>query len=196
MGEIREFIKSRKKMNLLMVAANLAVFILLSVIGNTENVYFMLNHGACYAPAIAGGEYYRLFTGMFLHFGIQHLANNMLCLIFLGDYLETLVGPVKYLIIYLGGGLIGNVLSAIIGMAANDYAVSAGASGAVFAVVGALLYILIRNKGRLGNISGRGLVMMAVLSVLQGFTAAGTNNMAHIGGLIGGFAAAVLLYRR
>lgn len=196
MDEIREFIKSRRKVNLLMVLANLAVFLVFSIIGDTEDVQFMVNHGACYTPAILDGEYYRLFTGMFLHFGIYHLINNMICLIFLGDYLETIVGPVKYLLIYLGGGLAGNLFS--MGMeqsAGGFYKVSAGASGAIFAVMGALLYIMIRNKGRLGNIPGRGLVMMAGLSVLQGFTATGTDNMAHIGGLAGGFVAAVLLYR-
>ena len=74
----------------------------------------------------------------------------------------------------------------------EDFAVSAGASGAVFAVIGALIWLVLRNKGRLGEYSGRRLVLMAVLSVLQGLTAGGVDNCAHIGGLISGFVLAAL----
>ena len=74
-----------------------------------------------------------------------------------------------------------------------DFAVSAGASGAVFAVIGALIWLVIRNRGRLGEYSGRRLVMMAVLSVLQGLTAGGVDNCAHIGGVISGFVLAFVL---
>ena len=76
-------------MNLLMVAVNIAVFVVLTFMGNTEDALFMFNHGACYTPSVQSGEYYRLFTSMFLHFGLYHIVNNMVCLIFLGDYLET-----------------------------------------------------------------------------------------------------------
>ena len=196
MDELQDFLKSRKKMNLLKTGMNILVFIIFTVIGSTEDVYFMLDHGACYTPAILQGEYYRLFTGMFLHFGLYHLIYNMICLIFLGDLLETVVGSVKYLMIYLIGGLAGNVLSLVLEMRSGEYAVSAGASGAIFAVIGALLYIIIRNKGRLGDITLRRMAMMAALSILQGFMDTGTDNVAHIGGFFGGFLLAVLLYHK
>lgn len=195
MEEAIAFIRSRKKMNLLMVAVNVIVFIWLSVLGDTDSGIFMMEHGACFGPAVGDGEYYRLFTSMFLHFGLYHLLNNMVCLIFLGDMLETLVGPVKYLLIYLFGGLGGNLLSVAMEMRTGRYAVSAGASGAIFAVIGALLYIVIRNKGRVGTLTSRNLALMAGLSVLQGFSETGTDNAAHIGGLIGGFLLGILLYR-
>lgn len=194
MDELKDFIRSRKKMNLLMVAVNIAVFVVLTFMGNTEDALFMFNHGACYTPSVQSGEYYRLFTSMFLHFGLYHIVNNMVCLIFLGDYLETIVGPVKYLIIYLAGGLAGNLLSMAIETQTGHYAVSAGASGAIFAVVGALLYIVLRNRGRVGAMTVHRMGIMVVLSVLQGFTDVGTDNAAHIGGLLGGFVLAVLLY--
>ena len=183
-------------MNLLIVTVNIAVFLALSVIGDTQDGYFMLDHGACFAPYVQRGEYCRLFTSMFLHFGVYHLANNMICLIFLGDQLEEAVGSVKYLLIYLVGGLAGNILSVAFEVRAGEAAISAGASGAIFAVIGALLYIVIRNRGRLGELSGRRLAVMTILSVWQGFIDTGTDNAAHIGGLMGGFVLAVLLYRK
>ena len=106
----------------------------------------MLEHGACYTPyVLEHHEYYRLFTCMFLHFGIQHLIGNMLVLIFLGDTLEQTVGKIRYLIIYILGGLAGNLLSMYHSIQTQDFAVSAGASGAIFAVVGALIYIVAVN---------------------------------------------------
>lgn len=196
MEEAITFIRSRKKMNLLIVAVNILVFVWLSIQGDTENGMFMLEHGACFGPAVLDGEYSRLFTSMFLHFGIYHLLNNMVCLIFLGDMLETLVGPVRYLAIYILGGLGGNLLSVTLEMRTEQFAVSAGASGAIFSVIGALLFIVARNKGRVGTLTGRGLATMAVLSVLQGFSDTGTDNAAHIGGLVSGFVLGFLLYRR
>lgn len=196
MEELREFLVSRKKITLLMVAANLLVFAVFTILGNTEDVHFMLEHGACFTPAILEGEYYRLFTGMFLHFGSTHIVYNMICLIFMGDILETEIGSVKYLMLYLLGGLAGNLLSMAMDIRTGVYAVSAGASGAVFAIIGGLLWVIIRNKGKLGNITLQRMTLMAGLSILQGFTETGTDNAAHIGGFAAGVLLAVLLYRK
>ncbi len=193
MQELRDFIDSRQKMNLIIVAANIVVFVVLSILGDTENTQFMLEHGADFAPLVREGEYYRLVTSMFLHFGIDHIFNNMLVLIFLGDMLEQCVGKLRYLLIYLGGGIIGNIVSVWFAFRSGDFAVSAGASGAVFAVIGALIWLVLRNRGRLGEYSGRRLILMAVLSVLQGVTAGGVDNCAHIGGLVSGFVLALVL---
>ena len=188
MDELTAFLKTRKPVNLLMVAINVLVFIGLSFFGDTENVEFMVNHGACFPPYVTEyHEYYRIVTCMFLHFGLQHLVNNMLVLIFLGDALEELVGKIRYLLIYLGGGIAGNVLSLIWSMKTEDYAVSAGASGAIFAVMGALLFLVIRGRGRIRDWSGRRLIFMVALCVLQGMTSTGVDNTAHIGGVLAGF---------
>lgn len=197
MDELKDFLKSRTFCNLLIVAANILVFLILEMIGSTEDVIFMAEHGACYSPwVVEYGEYYRLFTCMFLHYGIEHLFNNMLVLIFLGDALERSVGKIRYLIIYLGGGILANVLSCVLDYRSGDYAVSAGASGAVFAVVGALIYIVIVNRGRVAEFTMRRLILMALLSLFEGFTSVGVDNAAHVGGMVFGLLLAVLLYRR
>ena len=178
-----------------LVGINVIVFFFLTFQGMTEDPVFMLGHGAMYVPMVLErGEYYRLFTSMFLHFGFSHLMNNMLTLGLLGWQLELEIGTIKFAVIYLLSGLGGNVLSGLYEVRVEDYAVSAGASGAIFGIIGALLYVAIRNHGRVGNVSGRGILFMIVLSLYYGFTSTGIDNLAHIGGLVTGFLCGILLY--
>lgn len=183
--------------NKAIVVINILVFLVLEIMGNTQETIFMYQHGAMYPEAVlAGGEWYRMITCMFLHFGIRHLGNNMLILFFMGDYLERALGHVKFVFLYFLSGLGGSALSLLFMVYSKDYAVSAGASGAIFGVIGALIYIVIRNKGRLENLTAHRLIFMAVLSLYYGFTATGVDNLAHVGGLVSGILLAVLLYRK
>ena len=194
MEEIKDFFKSRSVVNLTIVMINVIVFLVLSFMGDTENADFMVQHGASYTPYIVqDGKYYLLVTSMFLHFGLDHLFNNMVVLIFMGDVLEKKLGKIRYLFIYFGGGIAGNCLSVYMDLHKAQYPVSAGASGAIFAVIGAILWLIIKNKGRLGDISGRKFVLMIVLSVFQGYTSIGVDNAAHIGGLVIGFFLCMIL---
>ena len=176
-----------------MIAVNILIFVIMELTRQQDWFYV---EGASYTPFILDGQYYRLVTSMFLHFGIEHLGNNMICLLFLGDLLERLVGKWRYCVIYLGGGLIGNLLSMAVEMRTHDYALSAGASGAIFAVIGALLFLVLRNRERMGESFGRRMLFIVFLMLFQGFTASGVDNSAHIGGLIGGIALAFLLCRK
>ena len=178
-----------------LIVVNVAVFIFLSFGGMTEDAYYMLRNGAMYLPLLQQGEYYRMFTSIFLHFGFSHLVNNMLMLGVMGWQLELVIGRIKFLIIYFAAGLCGNVLSALAELRTGDYAVSAGASGAIFGIIGALLYIAVRNHGQIGNVSGQGILIMLALTLYYGFTSSGVDNFVHIGGLAAGFVLAVLLYR-
>ena len=192
--EALDFLQSREKCNLLMVIINIVVFVILEWMGSTTDTMFMLHHGAMYEPLVVErGEYYRLFTCMFLHFGVQHLLYNMLLLIFVGDMLEKAVGKVRYLMIYLGGGILGNLLSMVVVMRTDSYAVSAGASGAIFAVVGALVFLAVKNRDRISQEEIWRLMIMAVLSLIEGFTQTGTDSMAHLGGFLGGVVICLLL---
>lgn len=181
----------------IIVVINVAIFFILSLFGDTEDAAFMLQHGAMYEPMVTQQhEFYRIFTSMFLHFGITHLLNNMVLLGALGWNLELEIGKIRFLIIYLVSGIGGNLLSLYFGISAETYAVSAGASGAIFGLMGALLYVVIANRGRLGRLSGRGMLFMVILSLYFGLTSSGVDNWAHIGGLVTGFVMAVILYRR
>lgn len=80
-----------------LIVINVAVFLILSMLGDTEDAAFMLQHGAMYEPFITEGqEYYRIFTCMFLHFGITHLMNNMVMLGALGWNLELEIGKASF----------------------------------------------------------------------------------------------------
>lgn len=185
----------KQKCTILLIAVNVIAFLALSFTGMTEDAQFMLEHGAMYVPyMVKGEEYYRLFTSMFMHFDMDHLLNNMLMLAIIGWNLEFEIGKIKFLIIYFGSGLCGNILSAFGDILAEEYVVSAGASGAVFGIVGALLYVALRNRGQIGDISVKGLVFMVILSLYYGVRNSGVDNLAHIGGLVSGFLLAVLLY--
>jgi rhomboid protease GluP len=103
---------------------------------------------------------------------------------------------VRYLLIYLLGGIAGNLASVAYDWYTGDYAVSAGASGAIFAVLGALLWVAFCNRSRLNRYGLKRLLLMVVLSVLEGLSTSQIDNSAHIGGLVAGFLLAVILYRR
>lgn len=190
--------RSKNSINLFLVISNVLVFFAVTLTGGTESTRHMIDSGAAYAPLIAEGEYYRLFTSMFLHFGIQHLTNNMLLLLFLGDYLERAVGKLRYLIIYLGGGIIGNLCSYLHELflikTGKAPAVSAGASGAIFAAVGAMLVLLAFRKGKLEDLTFRRMAIMAGLSLMVGFQSSNVDNFAHLGGFFAGAFLMAVLY--
>lgn len=176
------------------ILVNLLVFTMVELTGGSDDTMHMLRCGAAYTPMIMQGEYYRIFTSMFLHFGPQHLGNNMLVLFVLGGRLERTTGKLKYLLIYILGGMGGNLMCVFLELNNRDFAVSAGASGAVFAVMGAMIYAVIRGRGHIEDLSARQVLIMAAFSLYFGFTSEGVDNTAHVGGLICGFILAVLLY--
>ncbi len=195
----RSVLKGQSVGTIVLIAANVIIFFVFSLIGRTEDVQFMLNHGAMYVPYVVEyGQYYRLFTAMFLHYGFSHLMGNMIMLGIVGWNLEKEIGSLRFVVIYLGSGLVGNIASAIWEIHLGEYAVSAGASGAVFGIMGAMLYVAIRNRGQVGSISGWGILGMIILMLFYGFVGVGVNNMAHIAGIIAGILLAVLLvwYRK
>ncbi|WP_394524421.1 rhomboid family intramembrane serine protease [Lacrimispora sp. JR3] len=189
----------RKKayVNYCFIAINVISFLYLEMTGSTENTEFMVSHGAMYAPyVVEGREYYRLLTSVFMHFGINHIMNNMLILFILGDNLERALGHVKYFFFYLFCGVGANVVSMFVNLVDYRTVVSAGASGAIFGVIGGLLYAVARNRGRLEDLSTRQLVVVIVCSLYFGFSSTGVDNAAHVAGLVIGIFMGVILYRK
>ena len=129
-------------------------------------------------------ELYRLITSVFLHGGLLHLLCNMYSLYVLGPQLESFFGKVKYTIIFIGSGIIGNLLSMAF---LQDTYVSVGASGAIFGLLGALLYFGYHYRVYLSGVIKSQIIPLIILNLSIGFFATSINNLAHIGGLIGGF---------
>lgn len=135
------------------------------------------------------GEYYRLFTSMFLHFNLEHLMNNMLSLAFLGAIIERSIGSIRFCLIYLGSGLGGSFLSTLYYMKQNTDAFyySAGASGAVYGILGALLVLVLIKNVDFHRLKPINLLILAFLFISDGFfSTENIDNFAHIGGFITG----------
>lgn len=177
----------------LLIACNIGIWVIMELAGDTRDALFMLEHGAAYLPnIIEQGEYWRLFSCMFLHFGADHLMNNMLMLGVTGYRLEKVLGSVRFGILYFGSGLCGSFLSMYKELGAAEHAVSAGASGAVFGVVGGLLSYAALHKGKVEGLTAKGILGMVALSLYYGFSASGVDNWGHIGGLAGGLVLGLL----
>jgi len=173
-----------------LVAVNVLVFAVMVLRGagfwhSTNDIQFAW--GASFGPAIKDGEWYRLFAAMFLHFGLVHLAINMLALWEGGRLVERLYGSLRFAIVYIASGLAGNLLSLVI---RGDHAVSGGASGAIFGLYGALLVILWRERRQLHPVDFRwifgGALAFSVVTIVLGLLIQGIDNAAHIGGLTAG----------
>jgi len=186
----------RAPVNIAIVVVNVIYFFLVDLngsVGNTEN---MIRWGAMFEPyVLERHEYWRMLTSVFMHFSISHIMNNMIVLCVLGDNLERALGHVKYLIFYLLCGIGANAVSMYVNAGAGRVTVGAGASGAIFGVIGGLIWAVIRNRGRLEDLTMRQLMVTAAFSLYFGFTSTGVDNAAHVGGLLIGFMLSLLFYR-
>jgi len=177
----------RPVMTLLLVLINVLLFLLMEQYrGGSENLWVLDRFGALERNRVWEGEYYRLLTAMFLHIGFVHILSNLFALYLLGRVVEPFYGRLRFLLIYLLSGLSGNVVS----MLFLD-GVSAGASGAILGLAGALLSRISYVKGRVPEPDRRFFFFMILflisLDMVLGFTMAHVNNGAHVGGLLAGW---------
>ncbi|MRR59143.1 MAG: rhomboid family intramembrane serine protease, partial [Deltaproteobacteria bacterium] len=180
-----------------LVAANVLVFVAMLMAGaglwHSPNGV-QLAWGASFGPATKDGQWWRLASAMFLHFGVLHLAMNMWALWDAGSFVERMYGRAHFIVIYFISGLVGNLLSLIV---QGDRAVSGGASGAVFGVFGALLVFLWRERGELHPREFRwlfwGAAGFAAMTIVLGLLVTGIDNAAHIGGFCAGGLAGMFL---
>lgn len=141
------------------------------------------NWGGNFGPMTIDGDYWRLLSYMFLHGGVAHLAGNTFALLYIGLYLEPLLGKRRYLTAYILTGIIAGLAS----MAMHGHSVSVGASGAIFGLYGVFLSLLVARviTGAQRQTLLRSLLFFIVYSLLMGIQG-NTDNAAHVGGLLGG----------
>lgn len=177
-----------------LIGINVAVFVIGLIMSGANlagylfgGQSFLHQMGALWAPGLAfGNQYYRLVTSMFLHYGILHLAFNMYILWIIGRYLERELGPGRYLALYLASGLGGGVITylfADIGAGAdlNNYVATAGASGCIFGLFGAMVFI----NQKLGR-DNSGVYVLLGLNLVLTFVVSNISWTGHLGGLITG----------
>jgi rhomboid protease GluP len=184
-------------MTIILVAVNVLVFAYVELAGSSEDVEFMLQMGASYEPYITGNhEYYRLITHCFLHYGVDHLMNNMISLLVLGYSLENVLGRWRYLFLYLFSGILAGISSLVYVYActpAGQEPVSCGASGAIYGLMGALLVLLIiGNRGHRSTQVPRYLLFIGI-SLYSGIQDKSIDNAAHIGGFLTGFLVCLMM---
>lgn len=163
----------------MIIALNLIFFIVPVLFGQYNNILDMF---CVHGPSIRYGQYYRLLTGIFLHGSILHLMFNCYALYAIGTQLESFLGKVKFIIIYLFSGLIGSLFS----MTFSGGVASIGASGAIFGLMGSLVYFGYHYRVYLGNVVKSQIIPLILLNLGLGLITPGIDNAAHIGGLIGG----------
>ncbi|MGN1023161.1 MAG: rhomboid family intramembrane serine protease [Lachnospiraceae bacterium] len=171
----------------ILIGINAVVFFLETLMGGSENLQVALSFGALYTPLVTEyGQWWRLFTAMFLHFGIQHLGSNMISLWAIGPYAETFFGKARYLLLYLVSGICGNLLTVAVELHTGSYALSAGASGAICGLLSVFLIFALMPQTRRAFPLPRVLAAIALV-LLPGLTDQSISMTAHLGGLIGGF---------
>lgn len=175
---------------------NIAVWLLMNFIGlimGWNQSLQLLYFGAKVNELVAQGQHWRLFTAMFLHIGITHLFFNSYALFIYGPMVEKLFGKIKFIILYIVSGLMGSLFSYL--FSPNP---SAGASGAIFGLMGSLLYFRREERSLFQRVFGPGLIMVIFINLMYGFIQPGVDNWGHIGGLFGGFvvASGLGLYRQ
>lgn len=181
---MKQSVTRKLSLTLILVAVNVAVFIRGTIVAGTlwptRTTQFDIDYGEIGIFIAVRGEWWRLFTGGFLHSGIAHLVFNMLFLWFLGSFLESLLGSVRFFFLYFGSLLAGafGVL-----LLEDAFTVTVGASGAVFGLMGGAL-VLRRLSGGDTNVSG--LAFLLVINLLITFTVPGISIGGHLGGLVGG----------
>ena len=185
-----ETVSGRKRLpyaTAVLTALNVMYFFYLLVSGAVGSSEDMINKGALFIyDGVYMGGIHQLFTAMFVHFDIYHLGSNMLVLVILGDLLEVRLGSIRFVIAYLATGAAGNLATIVMYGFWGWTAVSAGASGAVFGLVGVLACLVFRNRGSVPGYSRNRILVMLFLLFYSGFRNAQVNTVAHAAGFLTG----------
>jgi rhomboid protease GluP len=171
------------------IAFTIFMFLMLELNGGSTNIDTLIQSGAKYNPAMINGEWWRIITSMFLHIGAIHLFMNMLALYYLGIVVERIYGSFRFVVIYFLAGIGAGLTS----FAFHTH-VSAGASGAIFGLFGALLFFGMIHKKLFLQTIGKGIVIVLAINLVIGLVVPQIDMGAHLGGLITGFIAAIITH--
>ena len=171
---------------------NFLIWMVAEIFGSTNDANTLVDFGALFGPLIAAGEYWRLFSSLFLHVGLLHLLFNSFALFIFGPIIENLFGKIRFITIYLFSGVSGSLISLYF----NPLVVAAGASGAIFGLLGALAAFFLLNRNILGVFAQKNFIAVIILvafNMFFGFLIPGVDNFAHLGGFISGLVISTVL---
>lgn len=186
--EERLFHQDQPRFTYIFIGIQIFIFLLMELFGSSRNTFILILFGAKYTPLILEGQWWRLITPMFLHIGIIHLLMNSMALYFLGTTVERIFGRFRFLCIFLLAGFMGNVASFVF----SPQSISAGASGGIFGLFGALLFFGLVHPRPFFRTMGANIITLVGINLLIGFLP-GIDFAGHLGGLVGGFLAAAIV---
>ena len=159
-------------------------FIFISLNGGTTNSMALLKYGAFYPPIIVKfNEYYRFITAIFIHIGFSHILFNGYALYVFGPQIEMLMGPKKFLFFFLLTGIGGNIATFFF----NFASLSAGASGSLFGLFGAFLYLVHRHKDMVTPEGRKSILSLLGVNLVLTLVVPSISITAHLGGLVIGY---------
>ncbi|WP_163528461.1 rhomboid family intramembrane serine protease [Halobacillus ihumii] len=176
-----------------LVAINLLLWLLIYVF-QFSFALDLLRAGVGNNYLVSQGEYWRLVTPILLHGGFAHALFNSFSLVLFGPALEQMLGRVKFISVYLLAGIAGNIGTYIV--APNAFYQHLGASGAIFGIFGIYVFMVLFRKHLIGSANSQIIMVIFILGLFMTFTRPNINVIAHVFGLIGGFALAPPFLRK
>lgn len=174
----------RSRVTFILLVIMIIYFIFITLNGGTTDIKTLVEFGALYPPfVVMYGEYYRFITAIFIHIGIAHMFFNGYALYILGPQIERLLGPIKFLLFFLLTGAGGNLATFLF----NFTSISAGASGSLFGIFGAFLYLVHRHKDMVAPGGRKRIFSLLAINLTLTFLVPSISTTAHLGGLIMGY---------
>lgn len=186
------FFYKRSKTTFILLSIMIIYFIFLTLNGGSTNVETLLQYGAFFPPVILYyNEFYRFITSIFIHIGPAHMFFNGYALYIFGPQIERLMGGKKYLLFFLLSGIGGNLASFFF----HFESISAGASGSLFGLFGAFLYLIHRHKNMVTASGRKSILSLLGINLALTFIVPSISITAHLGGLIIGYLLSYIFIR-
>lgn len=187
--KIKNYYKSSPVTSILLAIMGI-YFIVISLNGGTTNTEALVNFGAFFPPyIIQNNEYYRFITSIFIHIGVAHIFFNGYALYIFGTQIERVMGSMKYIMFFLITGIGGNVVTYIVSLSSETafLTVSAGASGSLFGILGAFLYLIRKHKNMISPEGRKSILTMLAINLGITLLVPNISITAHFGGLAIGY---------
>jgi rhomboid protease GluP len=177
-----------------LVIINLIMYLLCVYMSHIVGDFYLESKLSINLSAIYNNhEYYRLLSSMFIHFGFMHLFGNMIILVALGARIEAILGKLNYILVYIATGFVAAFASYVHCFYNHTYDYAAGASGAIFGLLGVLVAVALANRGKVKDLSLMNMILLTIITIVDGYMSEGIDNIAHIAGFVAGLVAGALL---
>lgn len=173
-------------------------FLVITLNGGSTNTKTLIDFGAFFPPSILkNNEYYRFITSIFIHIGLAHIFFNGYALYIFGTQIEKVMGSMKYILFFLITGIGGNIVTYIVSLSSQNafLTVSAGASGSLFGILGAFLYLIRHHKNMISPEGRKSILTLLAINLGLTLLVPNISVTAHFGGLAIGYLASYIFIK-